>query len=112
MANEESLLKTLIEHDAFYDADSKVKGIATLAIDKGFDNLSVLQKNVLDPFLTHPCAGVRNPGGHHNDCQVILSEGALEEAYEQRGYFGDLLCEDCRDESEGYSIEREKFMRD
>lgn len=112
MAHEESLLTQMIESDAFHDEDGKVSGIARLAIDKGFNSLSSAQKRVLEPFLTHPCDGIRDPGGYPNDCQIILSESELEEAYEHQGYYGALLCQNCRDESDGYVIEKERFMRD
>lgn len=112
MSEVESLLSTMLSHDAFHNEDAKVSGIAQLAVDKGFDTLSPLQKRVLNPFLTHQCAGINDPGGHHNGCQKIINGSELKEAYELQGYYGELLCLDCREESDGYDIEREKFMRD
>ncbi|MCK3031424.1 hypothetical protein, partial [Escherichia coli] len=88
------------------------KAIAKLAVTKGFDSLSAPQKRVLQPFLSHPCGGVRNPGGHHNGCSKVISGYELEEAYNLQGYYGDLLCQNCREESDGYEIERERFMQD
>ncbi|MEG6149733.1 hypothetical protein UXN82_04355 [Enterobacter hormaechei] len=112
MSEIESLLEKMLECDAFHHADSMVSGIAQAAIDKGFNNLSVKQQKVLEPFLTHKCAGTRDPGGYHNGCEKQMSGSELEEAYEQQGYYDDLLCQDCREESDGYEIERERFMRD
>ncbi|MGQ5288468.1 hypothetical protein ACULN0_03785 [Pectobacterium actinidiae] len=112
MSEMESLLDTMLKCDAFYHEDGKVSGIAQLAVDKGFDNLSPLQKRVLQPFLSHDCEGVRDPGGYSNDCQTVMTGSELEEAYENQAYYGSLLCQNCREESDGYDIEREKFMSD
>ena len=108
----ESLLNTMLNCDAFYHEDGKVSGIAKLAVTKGFDSLSAPQKRVLQPFLSHPCGGVRKPGAHHNGCSKVISGYELEEAYNLQGYYGDLLCQNCREESDGYEIERERFMQD
>lgn len=112
MSEVESLIKTMLDCDAFHEADNMVSGIAKAAVAKGFDNLSVRQQAVLEPFLSHECGGVRDPGGHSNGCAKVISGSELQEAYDQQGYYGDLLCQDCREESDGYEIERERFMRD
>ncbi|MBD0902493.1 hypothetical protein SB6415_00286 [Klebsiella pasteurii] len=112
MSEVESLLKTMLDCDAFHNEDGKVSGIAKAAIAKGFDSLSVPQKKVLEPFLSHECGGVTDPGGYSNDCEKLISGSELQEAYELQGHYGDLLCQDCREESDGYDIERERFMRD
>lgn len=112
MSEVESLLKTMLECDAFYEADGMVSGIAKAAIANGYNNLSVKQQAVLEPFLSRECGGVRDPGGYSNGCEKMISGQELEEAYEQQGHYGDLLCQNCREESDGYDIERERFMRD
>lgn len=57
MGIEEQLLETLLKNDVFHNEDSKVSGIAKLAIDKGFSTLSPAQKAVLKPFMSHSCEG-------------------------------------------------------
>lgn len=47
MGIEENLLETLLKNDVFHEEDGKVSGIAKLAIDKGYANLSPAQKRVL-----------------------------------------------------------------
>ena len=107
----EQLLVTLIKFDAFCNAGSMVEGIAKRAIDEGYETLSVKQKAVLTPFLSKMCSGSTDPGGYHNGCEKMLSDGDLVEAYElSEG--GELQCEDCRSEDASYEHEWEKFSRD
>ncbi|HHN8406730.1 hypothetical protein [Morganella morganii] len=105
----ESLLSTMLEYDFFYNQDSMVSGIAQRAIDNGFNTLSEAQKRVLNPFLTKPCEGVTNPGGHHNNCQKPLSGDELEIAIRNESYYGNLLCENCINETEDYRREWENI---
>lgn len=112
MAFEEEILSEQIKCDAFYHEDGKVKGIAQLAVDKGWNSLSPLQQRVLNPFLSHPCEGVTDPGGHHNGCEVILTEVELRDAYEEKAQHDSLLCQNCRDEADDIAAHRERFFRD
>ncbi|EKN4936369.1 TPA: hypothetical protein SJ155_000908 [Yersinia enterocolitica] len=112
MAIEDEILAIQLKNDTFYNEDGKVSGIANLAVDKGFNTLSAAQKRVLTPFLTHPCDGVTNPGGHHNDCEVILTDEALRDAYDSKPYYDALLCENCINEKEQYAREWERIERE
>jgi len=98
----ESLLSTLIKYDRFHGANQMVPGIAQLAVDKGYENLSGKQKLVLEPYLTHACDGVTDPGEHHNNCQHILEGDELESAIQNDMHYGGLLCPSCVDEKEDY----------
>lgn len=109
MAEEREILVALIKHDMFQNEDAMVTGIAQKAIDNGFDNLSVRQKAVLEPFLTRQCPGIFDPGDHHNNCQNILEGGELVAAINQSGYYGEIICRDCRDEKDGYTREWERI---
>ncbi|WP_343463490.1 hypothetical protein [Pantoea sp.] len=111
MSNE-SLLKTMLDHDVFVMEDKKVPGIAQLAVDKGYDTLSAAQKHVLSPFMSHGCDGVENPGGHHNDCENVLTGSELESAYENRNYYDAMLCPQCVDELEEYRRQWERISRE
>ena len=101
MSNE-SLIQTMLDHDAFAQEEQMVSGIARRAVDQGFDTLSPAQKRVLEPFMSHPCDGVEDPGGYHNECQNVLAGEQLETAYENRNYYDAMLCSQCVDELEEY----------
>ncbi|MBS0974852.1 hypothetical protein [Serratia rubidaea] len=111
MAIEDEILALQLEQDVFQNEDSKVSGIAKLAVTKGFETLSPAQQSVVRPFLTQPCEGVADPGGYHNNCQAQLNGVELKDAYEERG-FGSLLCENCRDEQTGYEEHWARFSKD
>ncbi|WPD00375.1 hypothetical protein [Proteus terrae] len=106
----ESLLSTMLKHDFFHGHEQKVSGIAQLAVDNGFNTLSIAQKNVLAPFFRRQCAGVTNPGDHHNDCEKILTEDELENAITNEAYYGELLCQDCINENEDYKREWDDLL--
>lgn len=110
--SKESLLQTLFDNDVFYNADSKVSGIARLAIDKGYDSLSPAQKSVIQPYFSKPCEGINDPGGHHNDCKNMLTDDELETAYDNYHHNESLLCESCIEELGFYEHQWEKFSRD
>ena len=112
MTVETDVLAELIKVDALYKESDIVKGITQKAVDIGFDKLSVKQQGVINHLLSKDCDGVTNPGGYHNSCRVILEGQELIDATINSGYYGEWLCEDCRNESDGYDIEREKFMAD
>ncbi|WP_261282141.1 hypothetical protein [Serratia fonticola] len=112
MAIEDEILAHQLKRDIFYHEDSKVSGIARLAVDNGFDTLTPRQKAVVNPFLTQPCEGVTDPGDHHNGCTVQLAGAELLEAYEEYGAYDSLHCERCRDEKNDIEAHRERFMRD
>lgn len=111
MAIEDEILALQLKQDVFHNEDSKVSGIAKLAVTKGYETLSPAQQSVVRPFLTQPCEGVEDPGGYHNNCKVQLTDEALKEAYQLRG-LGSLLCENCRDEQAGYEEHWARFSKD
>ena len=106
----ETLLKTLMEHDAFHSAQPKVSGIAQRGIDFGFDSLSDAQKRVLSPYTTMTCTGSVDPGGHHNKCDVQLSGQDLTDAIElsDDGLDG-VQCESCRADDDYYEYQWNKI---
>lgn len=110
--SEVNVLEKLLKTGSLDDEDGKVRGIAQLAVDKGFDHLSEPQKNVLRPHLTKACDGVTDPGGYHNDCQTVLESDELATALENQAYYGSLLCEKCIDEAEQYAREWERIDRE
>lgn len=101
MGTIEKILSYQLEHDLFHDQDNKVSGIAKLAIDKGYAQLTEKQKYVLEDQLHQACSGYTNPGGHHNECDKKLSGEELLDAYQQCDDPESLMCEACRDEA-GY----------
>jgi len=106
------VLEQLLDKGELENEDAKVSGIAKLAIDKGFDHLTTAQQAVLAPFLQRLCGGVKDPGGHHNECRTVLEGKELATALEQSGYYGEALCEDCINESEQYSNEWDRINRE
>ena len=108
----ESLLATMIKYDRFHAEDSMVSGIAQLAVDKGYDNLSARQKAVLASHLVQKCDGVTDPGGYHNSCSNTLEDDDLESAIENDMYYGGLLCPSCVNEKERYRSEWEKIEQE
>jgi hypothetical protein len=106
------ILAKQLEMGVFANEEQKVSGIAQLALDKGFDNLSELQKRVLQPFLTQPCSGHINPGGHHNECEATLESEELLEAYEEADDPEFLQCERCRTEAEHEAYDRARFFEE
>ena len=101
----EKILSVQLEKGIFDQEAAKVSGIAKLALDEGFDTLSVAQKRVLEPFLTHGCAGVTDPGDHHNDCQFELEGDELLDAYAFCEDPEFLQCAACREEENHYENE-------
>lgn len=110
MSEETQVLAQLFKNGSFDNEDAKVSGIAQLALDKGYDHLTGPQKGVLKPYLTRHCDGVRNPGGHHNECPVVLTGAELATAIENEGYYGAALCENCINETEQYSREWDRIQ--
>ena len=86
------------------------EGIAQKAVDTSYDTLSPKQQAVLEPFLTHKCCGVTNPGEHHNNCQVVLEENSLLDAYTLSDDNESLQCESCRQEAFDYAAEWERIQ--
>ena len=112
MAVETDVLSELIKVDALNGMSSIVQGIAQKAVDDGFETLTLKQQGVINHLLTRECDGVTDPGEYHNDCQATLEGEVLVDATINSGFYGVWLCEDCRNESDGYDREREKFMAD
>ncbi|NKI46419.1 hypothetical protein HFV06_08780 [Pseudomonas fluorescens] len=109
MSEEVKVLAQLLKNGSFDNEDAKVGGIAQLALDKGYDHLTEPQKSVLKSYLTKHCEGVTNPGGHHNECLVVLDGAELATAIENEGYYGAILCENCINETEQYSREWDRI---
>lgn len=88
----------------FYDQfdDSKILGIARLAMDRGFSTLSVAQQRVIEQHLTQICAGSTDPGGYHNGCTTELIAGELADAYGNDYEGNGPQCESCREEDSFY----------
>lgn len=112
MAFEKEILSEQLDRDEFHNEDGKVKGIAQRAVDQGWDNLSAAQKGVLKPFLSKDCEGVTDPGGYHNDCQVVLTDAELRDAYADYYQHEALLCQNCRDEANDIEAHRQQFFKD
>lgn len=105
MTVEQEVLTILIKNGGLDDEDQKVRGIAQLAVDKGYNHLTGLQKKVVEPFLSRSCDGVEDPGGYHNNCQVTLEGSDLVKALRNESYYDGVLCESCAGESDQYSNE-------
>ena len=105
MSVEQKVLDILLKNGSLDEEDQKVRGIAQLAVDNGYDHLSALQRKVVQPFLSRPCDGVENPGGYHNECTVTLEGKALVEALSNEAYYDAALCQDCVNEAEQYANE-------
>jgi hypothetical protein len=110
MSEEQKVVEKLLENGSLDNEDQKVRGIAQLAVEKGYEGLSKPQQKVLEPFLERTCDGVENPGGHHNECSVILEGEALAEALTHEAYYGGVLCENCVNETGQYAREWEKIQ--
>jgi hypothetical protein len=110
MSIEEQILKAELEKGVFDNAEIDIaEGIAKLAVDKGYDSLSDKQKGVLSSFLSVCCSGLTDPGGHFNECKVVLDGRELLDAYEQNFDSDCLMCEDCRNEQSDHQRQWEKM---
>ncbi len=105
MTIEADILEALIAQDHFHGKDSMIEGIAKRAIAMGYDSLSPKQQAVLKPYLNMDCPGVTDPGGYHNDCSRKLDGDDLLAAVKVSYQYDEILCEDCRNESDGYDAE-------
>jgi len=112
MSDEVKVLERLLENGSLDDQDARVRGIAQLAVDNGFETLTDPQKNVLWPHLAMTCEGVTDPGGHHKDCQADLEGAELVAALTAQAWNGSLLCEQCTDEKEQYAREWDRIDRE
>ena len=112
MAVETNVLAELFRVDALHEESGIVVGIAQRAVDNGFEALTPKQQAVIEHLLSKGCSGVTDPGGHFDDCQATLEGQDLVDATINSGFYGEWLCEDCRNKSDGYDREREKFMAD
>lgn len=109
MSDEQRVLEKLLETGGLDDAEPKVRGIAQLAVDEGYEGLSDLQKKVVAPHLSRICEGVESPGGHHNNCEAVLQGTELVEGLTNEGYYSGVLCERCVDETEQYTREWDRI---
>ena len=112
MSIKEDILSIELEQDIFHNQDRKVSGIARRAVDNGWDSLSESQQAVLVPFLSHPCEGMIDPGGYHNECQQVLEDEELLNAYQNISFYDALLCQDCINEYEGYQHDLARLERE
>ncbi|HGM4725021.1 TPA: hypothetical protein ACKPZ3_003378 [Serratia marcescens] len=95
MEIEDQLLVHLRDRNVFVGKGAAA-GIAQLGIDQGYASLSEGQRSVLEPYMTLPCDGVEDPGGHHNECATQLFDDELLTALSDEGYYEALLCAECR----------------
>lgn len=106
MAIEEKILAEQLSQHAFDEMESKVSGIAERAVKEGWETLSPAQKRVLTPHLSNPCEGYTDPGGHRNECHVVLQDDSLLEAWNNNPQYDSLLCESCRSQIDYIAYER------
>lgn len=102
MSVTESILRRQLDGGVFDKEERMVYGIAQRAVDPahGYESLSASQKRVLEPFLTQPCSGRTDAGGHYNECQQVLTGTELLEAYDQSDDIESPECANCRSEAE------------
>lgn len=112
MTEDQRVLAALLDNHVLIDEDDKVKGIAQLALDKGFENLSTLQQRVVQPFMSKRCSGMTDPGGHHNDCTAILEGDTMIEAAKNLIVYEALICESCRNDADYYAHQWERIQRE
>jgi hypothetical protein len=113
MSIEDKIFEQQIAHGIFENADfSGSKGIAKLAVEKGFNTLSTKQQQVLKPYLSIACTGVTDPGGYHNKCAVQLEGEALFDAYHRCEDKESLICEECDSEKGYYAHQWEKISKE
>ena len=106
MSNEikQAIFSHQLEHGVYDNAQPTFAGgLAQKAIDEGYTSLSAGQRSILKPFLSFLCCGVTNPGGHHNDCNRVLTEQCLLEAYHESEDNEFIQCENCIQEAIGYA---------
>lgn len=113
MGIEENIFREQLNRGIFDNAKVDfAKGLAQLAVDKGYGSLSPKQKTILQPYLSMQCVGFTDPGDHHNKCQAILEGNDLLEAY-QLSYGSELLmCDSCRNEQNYYKYQWEKMSKE
>lgn len=85
------------------------KGLAQLAIDKGYSSLSPKQKAVLESYLSVSCSGIIDPGGHHHNCEVLLQKEDLLEAYQFSEDNESLMCAGCRSDQSYYEYQWQRI---
>lgn len=110
MSDEQKVLRALLNNGSLDNEEQKVRGVAQLAVDKGYQHLSGAQKTLVTPWLIRACDGVTNPGGHHNNCQALLEGETLGSALETEAYYGGVICESCINESAQYEREWERIQ--
>lgn len=98
----EKILNHMLTIDYFRDSgSSKISGIATLAVAKGFDALSPAQQDVLRPYLSDTCSGYKDPADQVS-CHAELEGESLLNALLEADSSESLQCESCRSESAYY----------
>jgi hypothetical protein len=109
MTIEEKILAAQLSQHAFDELDSKVSRLARKAVDQGWGILTPAQKSVLTPYLSSPCEGYTDPGGHHNDCPAVLQDHSLLEAWDNNLEYDSLLCESCRTQIDHISFDIDRL---
>ncbi|MBS7518552.1 hypothetical protein KIF75_02475 [Serratia ureilytica] len=109
MSIEEKILKEQLSQHAFDAMDRKVSGLASKAVKEGWEALTTGQKQVLSPYLSSPCEGYTDPGGHKYECDVVLQEDTLLEAWDNNREYDSLLCENCRYQIDHIAFDKEKY---
>lgn len=93
-SNETKILIYLLKVDEIQD--SKAKGIALSAIDKGYDSLTPAQKSVLEPFFNPDCEGdVVN-----RDCSNTVSNEDFVKSIEDYAFLEKISCRRCLEQAE------------
>jgi|SRR5690625_411980 len=111
MAKKQSIIEQLYNQDFINDEPDIVRGIAQAAIDRGYDNLSDKQKNIIKHLFQQKCQGVADPSGFVNNCQSTLTEEELDNALNLAFSYSGLLCRSCIDEAEGYRRHWDKLSK-
>lgn len=93
-SNETKILRHLLKIDEIQD--SKAKGIALSAIDKGYDSLTPAQKSVLEPFFNPDCEGDMVNG----DCSNTVSNEDFVKSIEDYAFLEKISCHNCLEQAE------------
>lgn len=83
MADENKVLRKLLQLGFFDEEDAKVRGIAKRSIAEGFDSLTAAQKHVLDSWLIRQCDGHTALAGELHKYHVELEGATLANALEK-----------------------------
>lgn len=94
----ELIIRAFRDRGGFDYMDHKYSGMAHLAMQKGFNTLTVGQKNLFRNILSQSCCGYTDPHGHH-ECDKVLEGLELLEALTQTANVQIVQCDECRENS-------------